>query len=134
MTERLLVALALLAAVVALALLTRATATRRYRRRAAEVSLAANAAGLPRVLTFSTAGGGACGTQRRVLDAVVAARAGGVEVDHVDAVAEPELARRFGVVTVPTTVVAAPDGRVVAINGGLADADRLRRQLDAAVA
>jgi thioredoxin-like negative regulator of GroEL len=87
-------------------------------------------AGAPSVIAFSGPGCAACVTQRRILDAVVADWNGPVEVAYVDVVAEHELARRFGVMVVPTTVVAAPDGRIVGINGGLADADRLRAQLN----
>ena len=51
-----------------------------------------------------------------------------------DALAHPELARQYRVLTVPTTVVIAPDGKVVAINYGVARADKLQRQLEEAAA
>jgi thiol-disulfide isomerase/thioredoxin len=46
-----------------------------------------------------------------------------------DAVAHPGLARRYRVLTVPTTVVVAPGGDVVAVNYGIAEAAKLRAQL-----
>jgi thioredoxin-like negative regulator of GroEL len=54
---------------------------------------------------------------------------GRIQIEHFDATVAPDLARQFGVLVVPTTVVAAPDGRIVAINGGLTDRDRLREQI-----
>src|SRR5262249_26261753 len=97
-----------------------------------EEAVDASPAGSPRGIAFSGPGCAACRTQRRILDAVVADWNGTVEVAYVDAVAESEMAHRFGVLVVPTTVIAAPDGRIVGINGGLVDADRLRAQLAAA--
>jgi thioredoxin-like negative regulator of GroEL len=132
MTERLILALAVLSALALVGQFLRAAATRRRRRLVEEVRLSVSAGPRPRVIAFSGPGCAACRTQQRILDEVRAAWAGGVDVEYVDAMAEPALARRFGVLVVPTTVVAAPDGRVVGINGGLADADRLLTQLAAA--
>ena len=57
-----------------------------------------------------------------------------VHFQDYDALAYPELARHYRVLTVPTTVVIAPGGEVVAINYGVARADKLRRQLEEAAA
>lgn len=60
----------------------------------------------------------------------------GLRVDVVDVERHPDVARRFGIFTVPSTVVVGPDGRVVAFNHGFADERKLLRQLrweDAAV-
>lgn len=54
-----------------------------------------------------------------------------VPVHTIDAVAEPELARFFNVVTVPTTVVLDTQRRPAAINYGLASLPRLQEQLHA---
>jgi hypothetical protein len=54
----------------------------------------------------------------------------GVQVQKVDALAEPELARRYRVYTLPTTVVVDSDGRVRHVNYGFASAERLRRQIE----
>ena len=52
-----------------------------------------------------------------------------VRVIRVDAALRPEIARVFGVQTVPSTVVLAPAGRVVAVNQGFAPSRRLVEQL-----
>lgn len=130
MTERLILALAVLSVLVLAGQLVRTSVTRRRRRLVKEVRLSAGSR--PRVIAFSGPGCAVCRSQQRILDEVRAAWIGGVDVEYVDATEEPALARRFGVLVVPTTVVAAPDGRVVGINGGLADADRLLAQLAAA--
>ena len=57
------------------------------------------------------------------------ARLGDVRIDKVDAVAERELADRFHVYTLPTTVVMAADGRALHVNYGYAPAPKLERQL-----
>ena len=57
------------------------------------------------------------------------ARLGEVRIDKVDAVAERELADRFHVYTLPTTVVMAADGRALHVNYGYAPAPKLERQL-----
>lgn len=54
---------------------------------------------------------------------------GSVRVDKVDAVAQRELADRFHVYTLPTTVVMSPGGRALHINYGYAPAPKLERQL-----
>ena len=56
-------------------------------------------------------------------------RLGDVRIDKVDAVAERELADRFHVYTLPTTVVMAADGRALHVNYGYAPAPKLERQL-----
>ena len=57
------------------------------------------------------------------------ARLGTVRIDKVDAVADRELADRFHVYTLPTTVVMAADGRALHVNYGYAPAPKLERQL-----
>jgi thioredoxin-like negative regulator of GroEL len=57
------------------------------------------------------------------------AKLGAVRVDKVDAVAERELADRFHVYTLPTTVVIGGDGQALHVNYGYAPAPKLERQL-----
>lgn len=52
-----------------------------------------------------------------------------VRIDKVDAVEDRELADRFHVYTLPTTVVMAADGRALHVNYGYAPATKLERQL-----
>lgn len=132
MTERLLLALALVATIALTGRLARWLNGRRVAAVMTGQKADASPAGIPRVIAFSGPGCAACHTQRRILETVVAGWKGTVDVAYVDAVAETELARQFGVMMVPTTVVAAPDGRIVGVNGGLVDGDRLRAQLAAA--
>jgi thiol-disulfide isomerase/thioredoxin len=129
MIERLIVALVILGGLALAGFVVRSLAARRRAVLLAVSPSPAASSGTPRVIAFSGPGCAACKTQRRILEGVLADWNGAIEVRYVDAVAESELARRFGVIVVPTTVVAASDGRIVGVNGGLADAERLRSQL-----
>ncbi len=57
------------------------------------------------------------------------AKLGSVRVDKVDAIVERELADRFQVYTLPTTVVMTAEGRALHVNYGYAPAQKLDRQL-----
>jgi hypothetical protein len=57
------------------------------------------------------------------------AKLAGVRIDKVDAIAERELADRFHVYTLPTTVVMSGEGRSLNVNYGYAAATKLERQL-----
>jgi hypothetical protein len=57
------------------------------------------------------------------------AKLSGVRIDKVDAIAERELADRFHVYTLPTTVVMSGKGRSLHVNYGYAPATKLQRQL-----
>jgi thioredoxin-like negative regulator of GroEL len=57
------------------------------------------------------------------------AKLGAVRVEKVDAIAERELADRFQVYTLPTTVVMTAEGRALHVNYGYAPAQKLDRQL-----
>ena len=52
-----------------------------------------------------------------------------VSVREVDVADDPALARRYRVLTLPTTIVLRADHTIAAINAGFAPADTLRRQL-----
>ena len=132
MTERLLLAILVLLAIAAVGFAWQGAVARWRRRRLGSTVLAA--AKLPRLIAFSMNGCSECRTQRRILDGVLAEWTGAVDVAYVDAMSEPALARTFGVIVVPTTVVAAADGRIIGVNGGLADAHHLLRQLSEAAA
>lgn len=81
------------------------------------------------VLMFTTPECVPCKTvQRPALEALERRYADRVVVAEVDALGEPRLAARFGVLTVPYTVVIGPDGEIRAINNGAATADRLAAQ------
>ncbi len=81
------------------------------------------------VLTFGTPGCVPCKTvQRPALDALLERFPGQVTVAEVDALQTPDLAQRFGILTVPSTVVIGSDGEIRAINHGTATTDRLAAQ------
>jgi hypothetical protein len=54
---------------------------------------------------------------------------GTLRVVEIDAAADPRLVRRFNVLSLPTTVLLAPDGRVGAVNYGFAPGEQLRAQI-----
>jgi thiol-disulfide isomerase/thioredoxin len=101
---------------------------RSRRARAKTLGATAEAAGEPYVLYFTGDGCTVCRThQEPALE-----KLGAVRIDKVDAVAERELADRFNVYTLPTTVVMSPQGRALHVNYGYATAPKLQRQLDEA--
>jgi thioredoxin-like negative regulator of GroEL len=55
-----------------------------------------------------------------------------MRVIKVDAARQPAIARAFGVLTVPTTIVLAASGKVIAVNQGFAPSKRLVEQLQRA--
>jgi len=84
----------------------------------------------PAVIAFTHRLCGPCHSQQLPALGRLRQRAGsGVRVEVVDVERAPHVARRFGIFTVPSTVVVGPDGRVVAFNHGFADEDKLLRQL-----
>jgi thioredoxin-like negative regulator of GroEL len=127
MPDRLLVLLIVAAIVVAVWALVRRRATS-YRDHDAADLLEADR---PLVLAFSTPDCVPCRTaQKPALEQLQRRFPGSVDVRNVDATEHPELAERFGILTVPSTVVVGSDGRVLAVNYGLARADKLTAQLN----
>jgi thioredoxin-like negative regulator of GroEL len=134
--ERLLVLVVLGLALGIFAFLARKGAGRRLRR--AQKALAPELwdglgeapDGRPTVIAFSTPSCAACHTaQKPALAALEARSPGAFRILDVDASARPEVAHRFGVMTVPSTAVLAGDGRLTALNQGFASADKLAEQL-----
>lgn len=84
----------------------------------------------PLVLAFSTPECVPCRTQQKpALEELLRRYPNRLEVRAVDATIEPDLAERFGIMTVPTTVVVDRRGRIVAINHGVARWEKLATQL-----
>ncbi len=82
------------------------------------------------VLAFTTPECVPCRTmQRPALEELQRRYPGRFELREVDATVAPELAERFGLMTVPSTVVIDARGRVRAINHGLARWPKLAGQL-----
>ena len=82
----------------------------------------------PHVLYFTTEQCSTCRTHQEP-----ALRRLDVVVRRVDAIAEGELARRYSIFTVPSTVVIRGDGSTAEVNYGYAPVEKLRRQLAEAV-
>lgn len=86
--------------------------------------------GGPAILYFTAPGCTQCRLQQTpILERLLAEVGAPIRLHKVDAVAEDELARAYGILTVPTTVLLDASGRPRAINHGLATAERLRAQL-----
>jgi hypothetical protein len=100
--------------------------SRHARERALGVSAApALGATDPYIIYFTGASCTVCRTHQEPALAKLA----GVRVDKVDAIADRELADRFHVYTLPTTVVMSAEGRSLHVNYGYAPANKLERQL-----
>ncbi len=88
-----------------------------------------------RILAFSTPDCVQCHTmQTPALHRVRAARGKAVDVREIDALDMPELAQRYHIVTVPSTVVLDAAGKAHAVNYGFANTHRLLAQIDAILA
>ena len=87
--------------------------------------------GRPTVVAFSSPSCGACHTAQLPALTALEDQLGqtAFRLLEVDVAAQPEIARRFGILTVPSTVVLRPDGGVGAINHGFAPTTRLAAQL-----
>jgi len=140
MIERFLVLLALAAAIALTVLVVRAWTRRNVRslQQAADPKAWAHLGevsdGRRTLVTFSTPSCAACHTAQAPAVKAVEAHLGPstVRVIRVDAARRPDVARAFGVLTVPSTIVLAPTGQVVAVNHGFAPSGRLVEQLQRA--
>ncbi len=122
-----LLAVGLVAAVLLAAWLGLRWRVGRYRRRPA-TDLVRD--GRPLVLAFVTADCVPCRTvQKPALEELRRRFPHHLDVREVDATADVALARRFGILTVPSTVLISSGGRVVAINHGAVGWERLAAQL-----
>jgi thioredoxin-like negative regulator of GroEL len=91
--------------------------------------------GRPSLVVFSTPSCTVCYTAQHPAVETVEARFGdALRVLKVDLSRRPAVGRAFRVLTAPTTVVLATDGRVGSFNHGFAPADRLAAQVSAVVA
>lgn len=87
-----------------------------------------------RVLAFSSEDCSPCHTlQRPALNRLLDERQGKVSIVEIDAPSSPDLAQRYAVLTVPTTVVLDETGKARAINYGFAPLAKLLTQVDEAL-
>ena len=130
MATRIIVFFALVAVLPALWVAVRARGVLARRRLVGSWTEPALADGIPTVLFFTGEHCSVCHfRQKPALERLKAERNGTLRVIELDAAREPDLARRFAVLSLPTTVVLAPDGRVGAVNYGFAPRDQLDAQL-----
>lgn len=84
----------------------------------------------PLLLYFGSDNCATCPTQTRYLEQVGARWNGRLAIRKIDADREPEQAQSFGVMTLPTTIVLDPAGKVRDINYGLTNAHKLSAQIE----
>ena len=97
-------------------------------RRASKVAVAI---GKPAILYFRSDACAPCTTQGRFLQQLQAEFGDRIVVEKVDADVEQAKAERYGVFTLPTTLIVDPRGTVRHANYGLADTRKLAGQLRA---
>jgi thioredoxin-like negative regulator of GroEL len=138
--DRTLILLGFVVVVVLATIVARIWVRNRDRRREAAPAdslwnaLEARPDGRPTIVAFSTPSCAVCkSAQAPALDALVV-RLGpaSVRVIQVNATERPQVAAAFGILTVPTTIVLANNGRVATTNNGFAPLDRLTRQVELA--
>ncbi len=87
-------------------------------------------AGRPRLLYFRSDYCGPCVTQARFLEELPEPLRQRVEIEKIDVEQEVETASRYGVFTLPTTLLLDDEGSIRHVNYGLADAGKLARQVE----
>lgn len=109
-----------------------ALASRLILRRANKKLLGLEAArpGLPTISYFTTPSCVSCRTvQRPAIESLAATYGSALQVINIDAQAQPEIADYWGVLSVPTTFIFDQNGRPRFMNAGVANAEKLERQL-----
>lgn len=102
----------------------------RSRARAAGIDLPRS--GAPILLYFTTPDCTPCKTiQRPAIQRLQEQTGDSVNVIEIDASAQPEIASRWGVLSVPTIFVIDPNGEARHVNHGVTSAEKLMRQIDA---
>jgi thioredoxin 1 len=125
--DRVLIALLVMVAGVAAFLLFQA-----WQRRKASVAFAQAPAAQPgraTILYFRSDHCAPCAAQGRYLDQLAAQLGESVSIRKIDADVDTDAASKFGVFTVPTTLIVDAAGQVRHANYGLADAGKLVAQL-----
>jgi thioredoxin 1 len=74
-----------------------------------------------------------CVTQSRVLQQLPAQVVQRIQIRQINAEKESEIAARYGVFTLPTTMLLDREGSVRHVNYGLADAGKLAQQVESVI-
>ena len=90
--------------------------------------------GRPAVLYFRSDHCAPCVAQKRFLEQVQAAYGERLAIESIDADVQQDQAQRYGVFTLPTTLIVDPGGVVRHANYGLTDDRKLAMQLEAVLA
>ncbi len=132
MLERLVLVLVLGAsAALAYRLLRRWHVGRAARAAAQDPLLSGMRRGVPTIVYFTMPTCAPCRFQQRpALQRLQTELKGGVQVVEVDALAQPEAARRWGVFSVPTTFILDGNGQPREVNHGVAGPEKLRGQVE----
>jgi thioredoxin 1 len=83
----------------------------------------------PTILYFASKSCAACPSQARYLEQLVSLWQDKLEVQKIDAEVEPETAVKYGVFTLPTTILIDQQGDVREINYGLTPTQKLTQQV-----
>lgn len=126
MIERVLLTLILLLAGIAAYAIFRQV----HLRRLGQVWVGETVASEPTILYFRSDSCAVCPTQHRYLDQLRETWHGRFAVEQIDVDIEQETAVKYGVFTLPTTLVVDGTGAVRQINYGLTNTRKLRRQLE----
>jgi thioredoxin-like negative regulator of GroEL len=87
---------------------------------------------VPAIVYFTTPTCVPCRTQQQPALARLQTELGDhIQIVRIDAAEHPDVADRWGVFSAPTTFVLDSQGRPRQVNHGVADADKLRRQIQA---
>jgi thioredoxin 1 len=127
MLERIVVAVAL----VGLGVLAYHILLSAQRRSAANALLRQPPAARPELLIFTSPTCAPCKLQQMpIVDQLMAVWSDRVETRVVDVTEQPEVAAKYSVWSLPTTIVIDAAGHVAAINQGVASEQKLRQQLE----
>jgi len=137
MAERIVVVVALVALTVAAIVVARHWAARRARSVQSAppnwTALGAEPDGRRTLIAFSTPSCAACHQAQTPAIELAFRQLADVRLIRVDAAQQPQAARAFGILTVPSTVVLAAGGEhIVAVNQGFTPSARLVQQLQQA--
>ncbi len=83
----------------------------------------------PTILYFASDSCAACPSQARYLEKLLSLWQEGLVVQKIDTEAEPETAVKYGVFTLPTTILIDQQGDVREINYGLTHTQKLTEQV-----